>query len=488
VFCAQFQRQYAVSVNVAAGAGTASVRPEPADGYLPDRQPFTVDATPATGSRFVRWTGTTFLTAAGTSVSNPAAKVWVSGSTSNYQANFTNGPLHVVDSRPRGALVLVDGGSYYTPVSFAWAAGTSHTITFNSPQMQGNNTRRLLFREWEDGSTGLRQVTASAEGSTYTATFQDQYLLTTSVVGSGTITTSPASDDGFYDANSTVTVTATPATGQTLRYWLVDAAGNTPVQSVVMDRSRLVRANFGSRFPWLLYHAGSFSLNPSPGTTGMIAAPGEIVSIFGPDIGPETAQSGRTGADGRLLTSIGGVSVTFDEFAAPIIYAARNQINVVVPYGLAGRPTTVVTVRGASGNQSIAMTVLETMPGLFTATGTGRGPVAALNQDGSINSETNPAAPGSVVVLYGSGAGVLKKSFPDGQILGGELVEPAAPVFVRFDKLPGQVIYAGTAPTLVNGAMQVNVIVPNEAPAGEVPVQLLAGRYASPSGTTIWLK
>jgi uncharacterized protein (TIGR03437 family) len=62
-------------------------------------------------------------------------------------------------------------------------------------------------------------------------------------------------------------------------------------------------------------------------------------------------------------------------------------------------------------------------------------------------------------------------------------------VYVRFDKLAGHVFYAGGAPTLVNGALQVNVIVPHDlVGGGAVPVRLVAGTFASPPGTTIWVK
>src|SRR5262249_4214875 len=160
----------------------------------------------------------------------------------------------VVDSRPRGAQVTVDGTAYYTPVSLAWAAGSTHTIAYAATQMQGNNTHRFTFQQWEDGSTGTRSVTASADGATYTATFQEQYLLSRSTLGSGTISVSPSAVDGFYNAGSTVTVTAVPGAGQTLRYWLGDPVGTNPAQTIVMDQQRSATAYFGSALPWLMLH------------------------------------------------------------------------------------------------------------------------------------------------------------------------------------------------------------------------------------------
>jgi astacin len=489
VYCAQFQRQFQTRAAVGAGAGTATIVPSPADGYLADRQTFALRATPDADNRFVRWTGTTFLGSAGSSVSAASPLLQVFGGASNYLASFTTSPLHVVDSQPRGAQVVVDNVSYFTPVSFAWAPGSTHTMSASESQMRGNNTHRFTFLGWEDGSDGARTVTATADGTMFTARFREEFLLSRSTVGPGTVRVAPASSDGFYESGTTVTLTAAPAAGQSLRYWVGDLAGVNPEQMLVMDQQRAVLANFGSPFSWLLLHAGSLALNATPGTTGMAVAPGEIVSIFGANIGPAVGQSTRPGADGRLPTSVEGFSVTFDQLAAPITYAGQNQLNVVVPYGLAGRTTTTVTVRRPAGNLANSVSVSPTFPGIFTANGTGMGPVAALNEDGSINSQSNPAPPGSVVVLYGTGAGVLERSFADGEVMPAQLVSPAARVLVRFDKLSGQVQYAGAAPLLVNGALQVNVVVPPEVVGGgQVPVRLIAGGYSSPPGTTIWIR
>jgi uncharacterized protein (TIGR03437 family) len=489
VYCAQFQRQYPVRTGVAFGQGTVSIVPAPQGGYLADRQTFRVTATPVPGGQFIRWMGSTFLGSMGLSVSATPANVQVAGAASDYEATFTAAPVHVVDSIPRGAQVAVDNTYYFTPVSFSWAPGSTHTIGFESPQLQGNNTRRLTFLRWEDGSTGVRTVTANPSGATYQATFRDEYLLTTSTIRNGTIDVSPPSVDGFYEAGTMVTVTARPGTGQSLRYWLGDLAGNAAQQMIVMSEERAAAANFGSPLPWLMFHSASYMLNPTPGTTGQAVAPGEIVAIFGSGIGPATAQPGKIGPDGRLATSIGGVSVTFDRYLAPITYAGPDQINMIVPYGITGQTATTVTVRTGSSSLPVSLAVVETIPGLFTYDGSGKGPVAALNEDGTINSASNPAGPGSVVVLFATGAGVFEKSFPDGQIIGAELAAPKAPVYVRFDKLPGSVIYAGVAPTLVNGALQVNVQVPSDAVGGgQVPVRLTVGSYSSPPGTTIWIK
>jgi hypothetical protein len=133
-------------------------------------------------------------------VSANPAQVEVPAAASSYQAVFTNSPVTTIDSKPRGAAVLVDGASYLTPANFAWTPESAHSLNYASPQLYGNSTMRMQFANWEDGSTGPRTVAADQTSKTYLATFSQQSLLTHSQFGTGAVTASPSSADGFYDA------------------------------------------------------------------------------------------------------------------------------------------------------------------------------------------------------------------------------------------------------------------------------------------------
>jgi uncharacterized protein (TIGR03437 family) len=119
------------------------------------------------------------------------------------------------------------------------------------------------------------------------------------------------------------------------------------------------------------------------------------------------------------------------------------------------------------------------------ASGFGQG--AILNQDGSINSSVNPAAPSSVVSIYATGAGQSKPTPKDGSIAGAKpLPEPVAHVSVEIGGLPAEVLYAGAAPGLVSGALQVNARVPaGVTPGPLVPVVLKIGDAGSQTGVTL---
>ena len=66
-------------------------------------------------------------------------------------------------------------------------------------------------------------------------------------------------------------------------------------------------------------------------------APGELISIFGQNLGPNTPQ-GLQLANGNVTTSLAGVQVLFNGVAAPMILAYSTQLNVVVPFEVQGSP------------------------------------------------------------------------------------------------------------------------------------------------------
>ena len=65
----------------------------------------------------------------------------------------------------------------------------------------------------------------------------------------------------------------------------------------------------------------------------------------------------------------------------------------------------------------VTVPVLPSRPGIFSLDGSGQGLLAILNQDGSVNSPSNPAARGSIVTIYATGGDERDPAVADGQIL-----------------------------------------------------------------------
>jgi uncharacterized protein (TIGR03437 family) len=218
-------------------------------------------------------------------------------------------------------------------------------------------------------------------------------------------------------------------------------------------------------------------------------APGEIVTIVGSGVGPPDG-AGLQLQSGKVATTLAETRVLFDGVPAPLLYVRSDQINTVAPYGVAGRASTQLEVEHLGvRSQALTIPVGAASPGIFTLNASGEGQGAILNQDTSVNSAANPAAPGSVVVIYATGAGQFRPSAADGSIIGGAisaLPKPVSPASVWIGGTQVEVLYAGAAPGLVAGVLQVNARIPKGISIGpSVPVLLAVGDFKSQAGVTL---
>jgi uncharacterized protein (TIGR03437 family) len=216
-------------------------------------------------------------------------------------------------------------------------------------------------------------------------------------------------------------------------------------------------------------------------------SPGEIVTMFGSGMGPAIAAGLQLDAQGKAATQVAGTRVLFDGVAAPIVYTSAGQLSAIVPYSVAGKAHTVIQVeyQGRRSNR-VARPVVLFRPALFTANSSGKGQAAVLNQNSELNSGTNPADKGSIVVLYATGEGQTNPPGVDGLVAGAVAPKPLFPVRVKIGGVDADVVYYGAAPGLVSGVLQVNAVVPPGTASGvAVPVTISVGAVNSPAGTTL---
>lgn len=219
--------------------------------------------------------------------------------------------------------------------------------------------------------------------------------------------------------------------------------------------------------------------------------PGMILQLRGNALGPQSGLNATPTAAGAYETTFNGFRVLFDGVPAPILYLSDTRLDTVVPYSVAGRQATRVVVEN-SNTRSDALELFvspDAAPGIFTADGSGRGQAAALNEDGALNSAASPAAPGSVLTFFATGEGLTEPAGQDGRIIVTDLRKPVLPVVVNIGGVPVEVTYAGSAPGLVSGLMQVNVRLNPEVPRGNtVPIELRVGPAPSASGVTVAIR
>jgi uncharacterized protein (TIGR03437 family) len=210
-------------------------------------------------------------------------------------------------------------------------------------------------------------------------------------------------------------------------------------------------------------------------------SPGELISIFGSNLGPITGIL-FTPDNGKIDNTLDDTEVMFNGVPAPLIYVSANQINAIVPYSVASNAVVNLTVSHAGVvSVSTVLSVTDTSPAIFSVNQTGNGQGAILNQNSSGNSQNNPAPKGSTVSIYATGEGVLTPQPATGAISGPSLPlpKPVANVSVTIGGQPVDISYAGEAPTLVSGVLQVNVKIPSNIASGNQLVVLTIGNNSN---------
>jgi uncharacterized protein (TIGR03437 family) len=221
--------------------------------------------------------------------------------------------------------------------------------------------------------------------------------------------------------------------------------------------------------------------------------PGEVITLFGANFGPTAISTLALDTNGRVATTLADTILSFDSTAptptlAPIVYSITGQMSAVVPYNVSGK--TNVNVRliyGGAVSTPVQLSVSDTSPALFTLNSSGTGPGAILNQDGSVNQANHPAAQGSVIVLYGTGMGILNPLPKDGEVT---FVTETTPkkVTVTIGGKDANVVYAGAAPSLVSGVFQINATLPAGIGSGAIPILVTVGNTTTPAGVTVFVQ
>ena len=363
--------------------------------------------------------------------------------------------------------IVINSAASTTPVTVLVAL----TVTAAAPSIVLQSPATYTVSQFVSPSPSSTPPTqeaillAATSGSlhfTATASTKDgnQWLSVTPAEGSTPQTVTASINTGGLPAGTyTGTVVITPASGTPISIsFTVSVTQQAPaVTSVVNAASSLVGA----------------------------VAPGEIVSIFGVRLGPLIPAQLQLNEFGRISNTLAGVQVSFDGFPAALTYVSSQQLNVIVPYEIASSTTTSVVVQFLN-QRAAAMTipVAPAAPGIFIIDGVSQG--AILNQDSSINSTTNGAAPGSVISIFATGEGQTQPAGVDGTVTGTQLPTPVLQVHVQIAGQDAPVSYAGAAPGEPAGVLQVNATIPAGIPRGtSVPITITVGTAASQSGVTV---
>ena len=267
-----FEASYVVQRSLLACAdpwesGEVNILPNSPDGHYTIRSPVGIEAVTSSGSsyRFVEWSATNRLwermdgrqgSFVPSSSSNPAIGVIATGvgawkwRRSEYKAQFGTGPMFRIGSNVDGIRISANGDTQSLPWAFpANLYPDGVTVEIPEEPVHSGTDVRYRFGGWSDGAGGnTHTVAVPTTGGSINAKFMPEYRLLTSVRNrwgeEDVISTVPPSEDGFYDADTQVHVTAAPSPDKHFAGWTGDVAGYDPAQLVVMESAKSIEAVF----------------------------------------------------------------------------------------------------------------------------------------------------------------------------------------------------------------------------------------------------
>lgn len=390
---------------------------------------------------------------------------WLTATTAGNTVTVAVNGAPLAQGNYSGIVTVIVPGALGSPINIPVALDVTAAT---SPITLSGNTASFNVQAGSMSVPTSTQIQVTSTTSGASAPFSASFVPTT---GGNFLTVTPTSGN----TPATLTLAVNSAVSSTLAAGSYTGtvqvfSGTGAVQMVTVT---LVVSPTGT--PVVLAVTSGASLQPSA------ISPGEIVTIFGNSIGPATPALGTSftvGPNDTVATTLAGVTVTFNKVAAPLLFVSPGQINAVVPYEVAGQTTVpVVVTNNGTASASFTAAVTAVAPEIFALSQTGSGQGAILNSDSSVNGTGNPAAPGSVIQIFGTGEGAATPPDKTGCITGGTppFPRPVANVSVTIGGEAASVSYAGEAPDLVCGVIQVNAMVPADLSAGAQPVLLTIG-------------
>ncbi len=304
----------------------------------------------------------------------------------------------VIQSSPPGVPLSVDGAECKAPCTVERPVGSK--LNLNAPEsVSAGDGTRLDFMQWSEAPGAAYVLTTASEAQSVTASYRLRHQLraVADPPDGATWRVDPASADGYYDAQSQVSLTLELRPGFRFRNWEGDLSGPFRSGVLTMTGPKTVRA-WLDRVPFI---TPSGVRNAAGDTADGSVAPGSLVAIFGANLAPLL----EAGPENPLAQTLAGVTVRLGNRLLPLLFVSPGQINLQLPWDIEEGPQ-ILTVR-SEGQPEVtgSFAVARNAPGLF-------GPVA--HEDGTLVSPESPARRGETVTIFGTGFGPYDRRPPEG--------------------------------------------------------------------------
>ena len=347
----------------------------------------------------------------------------------NLIARYRKLPRVIVDTRPSGYLLQVDGAMCLTPCVLD--RPTAATVRIVAPAIASLNSdvSRMEFNGWQDaaGEAMLeRSVTFDGDAKSVVATYQSAHkiFIGASPDKAARFSFTPASPDGFYRFGTNVTMSVDAQRGFRFRRWDGDLVGTFANTVLSVTGPKQATANFDIvPFADPAGVRNAAGETPEPGV-----APGSVAAIIGANLVDRTEQ----GPSGPLAQTLAGAVVRIGTRLLPLFWVSPERIDFEVPSDLEPGSYRITIQRSGQPEVASDMLVVRNAPGLFTRDdgAAGQTPIAvAIRANGTQITADSPAVPGEQLTLLATGAGRYDLLAPDGfplpDFLTYKLLDPA---------------------------------------------------------------
>jgi uncharacterized protein (TIGR03437 family) len=220
------------------------------------------------------------------------------------------------------------------------------------------------------------------------------------------VVTTPATTDGFFDAQSQVQVTAQTKLGFNFQNWDGDMTSASPTLTLNMSSPRSLRAVL-KKVPALLDNAVKNAAGDTP--VSAVAA-GSIVSIYGVNLTTDYV----AGPDSPLKQALGNVTVMAGGRLLPLVFVSPDQINAQLPPDLTAGDYKLTVHSDGNPDVSATFTVARNAPGIYNKAVDDQAFGLFLHENGDPITTDSPAHRNETVTLLGTGFGPLLQMSPEG--------------------------------------------------------------------------
>jgi uncharacterized protein (TIGR03437 family) len=264
-----------------------------------------------------------------------------------------------------------------------------------------------------------------------------------------------------------------------------DAAGNLYIADTNHNKIRKVSAGGSST-------TGAPGISANGVVNAASSAPGiaanSWITILGTNLAPKTDDWSNSVVNGKLPTSLDGVSVSVGGMPAYVYFISPGQINVLAP-DIAPGPVTVTVTTPNGMSAPVTATASLYSPAFFPwpanqAVAT-RPDYSLVATPGTFSGlATSAAKPSEVIILWGTGFGPTTPAATPGVTTSASQVYSTATLpVVTLGSTPLQVLGAALSPGSA-GLYQIAVQLPT-VPDGTYPIQASIGGMQSPGSTML---